>query len=95
MKKVEPINLIEYNLVKLLNVIHTSFSFRNNSISELGPFIEFIIIDFAKDLELPGFPTRNSGILRLVHTTIINTFSRRAEFLAMFFPNFMLSNKTS
>ena len=95
MKKVEPINVIGYRLVNFLIVIHTSFSFRNNPVSELGPFIEFIIIDFAKDLELPGFPIRNSGILRLIHTTIINTFSCRAEFLAIFSPSFMLSSKTS
>ena len=50
---------------------------------------------FASDLELPGFPTRNSGILRSMHTAIINTFSLRAALRAMFSPNTILSSNTS
>ena len=40
----------------------------------------------AKDLELPGFPTTNSGILSSMHTTIMNTFSLKAVFGAIFGP---------
>ena len=41
----------------------------------------------AKDLELPGLPTTNSGILSSTHTTIMNTFSLKAVFLAMLGPS--------
>ena len=42
----------------------------------------------ARDLELPGLPTTNSGILSSMHTTIMNTFSLRAVFRAMLGPSF-------
>jgi len=50
---------------------------------------------FASDLELPGFPTRKRGILSSMQTTIMNTFSFKAVFLAMFFSKLTLSKTTS
>ena len=41
----------------------------------------------ASDLELPGLPTTNSGILSSMQTTIMNTFSLRAVFRAMLGPS--------
>ena len=38
---------------------------------------------FAKDFELPGFPTTNNGIRSSTQITIINTFSHKALFRAM------------
>ena len=66
-----------------------------NSLSESLPIIESATIDFASDLELPGLPTRNKGILNSIHMAIINTFSLRAAFLAILGPSFILSNKMS
>lgn len=73
----------------------TSFRDLRNSDSEFGPFNELRITDFANDFELPGLPTRNRGIRNEMQTTIIKTFSRRALFLAIFLPNFILSKNTS
>ena len=42
---------------------------------------------FAKDLELPGFPTTNNGILSSIHTTIMNTFSLKAVLRAILGPS--------
>ncbi len=42
----------------------------------------------ARDFELPGLPTTNNGILSSMHTTIMNTFSLKAVFLAMLGPSF-------
>jgi len=47
------------------------------------------MMDLAKDLELPGLPTKNNGILNSIHTTIINTFSLSAALLAILGPNFI------
>ena len=67
------------------------------SSSELDalPCMEDCTMDLASDLELPGFPTRKSGIRNSMQITIMKTFSRRAAFLAMFGPNVMLSSSTS
>jgi len=47
------------------------------------------MMDLARDFELPGLPTKNSGILSSIQTTIMNTFSRKAALLAMFCPSFI------
>ena len=52
-------------------------------------------MDLAKDLELPGFPTRNSGIFSSIQTTIIKTFSRKALLRATFCGITMLFKNTS
>ena len=59
------------------------------------PSIEAATMDLASDLELPGLPTRNKGILNSIHIAIINTFSLSAAFLAILGPSFMLSRRTS
>ena len=53
------------------------------------------IIDFAKDLELPGFPTTKRGILSSTHTVIMNTFSLRAALWAILSPSSMFSRNAS
>ena len=52
-------------------------------------------MDLAKDLELPGLPTKKRGIRSSMHTAIMKMFSLRAAFRAMFGPRVMLSNSTS
>ena len=52
-------------------------------------------MDFARDLELPGLPTRKRGIRSSMQIAIIKTFSRRAAFLAMLGPRVILSSSTS
>jgi len=59
------------------------------------PCIEDCTMDLARDLELPGLPTRKRGILNSIQIAIMNTFSRRAAFLAIFGPRVMLSSSTS
>ena len=68
------------------NVNHrrTCFKFLNNALWELPAFMLVDITSFAKDLELPGLPTTNNGIRSSVQIAIINTFSLRAIFLAIF-----------
>ena len=56
----------------------TSLKFFKNSLDELIPFSEVLMIVFDSDFELPGLPMRKSGILTLTQTTIISTFSRSA-----------------
>ena len=73
----------------------TSLKSFNSSDSDVLPSIELATIDLARDFELPGFPTRNNGIRNSMQITIMNTFSRRAAFFAMFDPNFMLLRRTS
>lgn len=74
---------------------NTCFKDLMSGLLDAGPAIEFCTIVFASDLELPGFPTRNSGIRSSIHTTIIKTFSRKAVFLAMLAPIFILSKRRS
>ena len=57
--------------------------------------MDLATMDFAKDFELPGFPTTNSGILSSMHTAIMNTFSLRAALRAMFGPSTMFERNTS
>jgi hypothetical protein len=51
-------------------------------------------IVLANDLELPGLPTRNIGILSSIHTIIMNTFSFKAWFFAIFGAKSTFSKKT-
>ena len=62
----------------------TCFSFLHSLLDDDAPCIEFSIIDFARDFELPGFPITNRGIFSSIHTSIIKTFSLRATLRAMF-----------
>ena len=62
----------------------TCFKFLNISLSELPAFMLVDITSFAKDLELPGLPTTNNGMRSSVQIAIINTFSLRGIFLAIF-----------
>ena len=73
----------------------TSLKSFKSSDSDVLPSIESATIDLARDFELPGFPTRKSGIRNSMQITIMNTFSRRAAFLAILDPNFMLPRRTS
>ena len=59
------------------------------------PCMEDCTMDLARDLELPGLPTRKRGIRFSMQIAIMKTFSRRAAFLAMFGPRVMLSSSTS
>ena len=75
-----------FNRIGSINVNNpgTCFKFLNNSLSELPAFMLVDITSFAKDLELPGLPTTNNGMRSSVQIAIINTFSLRAIFLAIF-----------
>ena len=74
--------------------LHTSLNVFIKGFSEAFPNIESATIDLAKDFELPGLPIKKRGILNSIQIAIIKTFSLRAAFLAMFWPNFMLSKRT-
>ena len=56
----------------------TSLKFSKKVFDGAVPLIELLMIVLASDFELPGLPMRKSGILKLMHTTIIITFSRSA-----------------
>ena len=73
----------------------TCLNFCNNGLEEVAPCIESATMDFAKDLELPGFPTKNSGIFSSIQIIIINTFSRKALLRATFCGSFKLFKNTS
>ena len=62
---------------------------------EAVPCMEACTMDFARDLELPGLPTRKRGIRSSMQIAIMKTFSLRAAFLAMFGPRVILSSRTS
>ena len=68
---------------------HTSLKRLNSSDIDEVPCMVSEIIVFASVLELPGFPTRNKGILNSMHTTNINAFSFKALLRAMLFPSFI------
>ena len=78
-----------------LNVSLTCLNPLSNSVIEAAPCIEVCTMDLARDLELPGLPTRNRGIRNSMQIAIMKTFSLRAAFLAMFGPRIMLSKSTS
>ena len=67
----------------------------NNEFDDAAPCIESATMDLAKDLELPGFPTKKSGIFNSIQTTIINTFSLKAALQATKGGIFMLRKNTS
>ena len=73
----------------------TDLNFFRKSVLEFCPFIDSAMMDFAKDFELPGFPTTNRGILSWIHTAIMNTFSLRAALQAMLGPSTMLERNAS
>lgn len=73
----------------------TCFKHFSKSLVDDCPRIELATMVLAKDLELPGFPTRNNGILSSMHTVIMKTFSRRAAFFAMLGPKTILSSSAS
>ena len=79
----------------LLRLSFTCLNPFNRSDLEACPCMQLATIDLARDLELPGFPTRKRGIRSSMHTVIIKIFSLRAAFRAMFGPRVMLSNSTS
>ena len=68
---------------------------RSSSELEAVPCMETCTMDFARDLELPGLPTRKRGIRSSMQIAIMKTFSLRAAFLAMFGPRVILSSSTS
>ena len=55
---------------------------------EASPSMLSVTTVLASDLELPGLPTTNNGILSSIHTTIMNTFSLKAVLRAMLSPSF-------
>ena len=73
----------------------TDLNFFRKSFLEFWPFMDSAIMDFAKDLELPGFPTTKRGILSSTHTAIMNTFSLRAALWAILSPSSMFSRNAS
>ena len=74
------------NLKKRLYVL-TCLKVLNSSDLAASPCILSATTVFARDLELPGLPTTNSGILSSMHTTIMNTFSLKAVLRAMLGPS--------
>ena len=90
------VDICVYNkFCSILNLNPTSLNSLSSCVSEVLPDMESATIDLASDFELPGLPTRNNGILNSIQITIINTFSLKAAFLAMFSPSFMLFRRTS
>ena len=83
-------NSRKYHMIAL-----TDLNFFRKSVMEFCPFIDSATMDFAKDLELPGLPTTNRGILSSTHTAIMNTFSLKAALRAMFGPSTMLERNAS
>ena len=86
----------------MLGISETEYTYKLTCLKDLRrsfweacPLMESATMALASDLELPGFPTRNRGILRSTHTAIMNTFSLRAALRAMFSPNTILSSRTS
>ena len=73
----------------------TSLNFFSREVAEFFPLMDSLMIDLARDFELPGFPTRKRGILNSTQMAIMNTFSRRAAFLAMLSARSMLSSNAS
>ena len=67
----------------------------SRSLLEAWPCIELATMALASDLELPGLPTRKSGILKSTQMAIMKMFSLKAALRAMFLPNSILSNSTS
>ena len=80
---------------KLNQFYFTCLNPRSSSDLEAVPCMEAWTMDFARDLELPGFPTRKRGIRSSMQIAIMKTFSLRAAFLAMFGPRVILSSSTS
>lgn len=83
-------NLLQYNYTYAF----TCLKFLQTCELAAFPFMALATMVLARDLELPGFPTRNRGILSSIQTTIIKTFSLKALFLAMFVPKLSVSKKT-
>ena len=82
--------------MKLINKFYfTCLNPRSSSELEAVPCMEAWTMDFARDLELPGLPTRKRGIRSSMQIAIMKTFSLRAAFLAMFGPRVILSSSTS
>lgn len=75
-----------FNANVKLACLFTCLKFLNSLDLAASPCMLSATTVLAKDLELPGFPTTNSGILSSMHTTIMNTFSLRAVFRAMLRP---------
>ena len=82
-------------LAELYQFYFTCLNPRSSSELEAVPCMEACTMDFARDLELPGLPTRKSGIRSSMQIAIMKTFSLRAAFLAMFGPRVILSSSTS
>jgi len=68
-------------------ILYTCLKVLKRSDLEASPSMLSATTVLARDLELPGLPTTNSGILSSIHTTIINTFSLKAVLRAMLRPN--------
>ena len=66
-----------------MKVWHTLLSFLKSGESEVEPSKASPTIVLARDLEVPGLPMRNSGILNSMHMTIMKMFSLRVELAAM------------
>lgn len=73
----------------------TCLKFRNICETDDVPCMISATMVFARDLELPGFPTKKRGIRSSMETTIMNTFSLRALFFAIFLSKLTFSRKTS
>ncbi len=80
--------------IVILDIV-TSLNSFSNSEFDVCPRIDEATTDLARDLELPGFPTRKRGILSSMQIVIMKMFSLRAAFRAMLWPSSMLSKSTS
>lgn len=76
-------------------VLQTDFSALNTGVFAASPCIASATMVFASDLELPGLPTKKSGMRNSMQITIMNTFSLRAWLRAMLGPRSTPSRNTS
>lgn len=87
--------LQKINISNKNEIMSTCLKFRNSGETDEFPCIISATMVFASDFELPGLPTRNRGIRSSIETTIMNTFSLRALFFAMFLSKLTFSRNTS
>ena len=84
----EPYSLLKKNSLYIRNHTSTCLNVLKRADLEASPSMLSVTTVLASDLELPGLPTTNNGILSSIHTTIMNTFSLKAVLRAMLSPSF-------
>lgn len=82
-------------LIHIEMKIPTSLKCFSKLLDDPAPCIEEVTMLFARDLELPGFPMMNRGILSSMQITIMKTFSLSATLCAMLGPTSILARRAS